>query len=158
RARQVARLRILLDRVVALNQVFHRLSLDLADLEKLARAGKPVAPDKLAPLREKFGEAKGQLAPLAADVGRETDGELREAWKELDRQVREDDERLALLAKARTADQREQLRAELQRKPDLARQSTESFEQIGARLQAVEAGAAQKVTAELKQRKLLDPQ
>jgi hypothetical protein len=158
RSQQVARLHILLNRVAALNQVFHRLSLDLADLEKLARAGSPVAPARVAQLRGKFSEAKRQLDPLAVEVGHETDRELREAWTELGRQAREDDERLALLEKARTADQREHLMAELRLKPDLLQQSKESFEQIGNRLEAAEAGVAKKVTAELKHRLLLDPQ
>ena len=158
RARQVARLHILLNRVAALSQVFHRLSLDLADLEKRAWEGSQVAPENVTQLRGKFNEAKKQLGPLAVDVERETDEELREAWTELGRQAREDDERLALLEKVRTADQRKQWMAELRRKPDLLQQSKESFERIGNRLEAAEAGIAKKVTAELKQRLLLDPQ
>jgi hypothetical protein len=156
--RQLARLRVLRDRVVALSQVLYQLSLDLADLEMTAQAGQPVAPDKLSPLRDKLGDAKEKLVPLEADIGGETNTELREEWKKLDQQVRLDEERLARLAKARTADQREQLKAGLEREPNLARQSKELYEQIGTRMRAAEVGAAQKVTAELRQSKLLDPQ
>jgi hypothetical protein len=157
RARLLARLRILLDRVTDLSQAFRQLSLDLADLERVARAGATVEPNKVAGLRRRFAEAKGQMDGLMADVGREADGGLRQAWTDLGRQVRDDDERLTQLEQARTAEQRTRLKVDLERKADLAERTKESFQQISTRLREAEAGA-ERVTAQLKRDVLLDPQ
>jgi Patatin-like phospholipase len=158
RARRVAHLRILLSQVTALSQLLQRISLDLAELEGPARAGRQVPQDKLAKLRGQFGEANGRMDALATNVGREKDAGLSTAWKDLGRQVKEDDDRLTLLETARTAKQRAEVQSELGRKPDLAQRSQALFGQIQAGLQAAETGTVTTAMTQLQQRIMIDPQ
>jgi hypothetical protein len=95
--------------------------------------------------------------PLLAEVRREQDEALLKAWRDLDRQVNEDDNRLTQLENARTPDLRTRLQAELKRSP-LADQSANSFGQIDSSLQTAEARVTRQVAGDMKRRVLLDPQ
>jgi hypothetical protein len=155
--RQVARLRLMLDRVTALSQLFQKLSSDIGDIEKPVRDQGTITHDEVAKLRERFRAAKGQLLTLAAEVGREKDQALLNAWRDLDRRVNEDDNRLTRLENARTPDMRTRLQAELKRSPP-ADQAANSFGQIDSSLQTAEARVTRQVAGEMNRRVLLDPQ
>jgi hypothetical protein len=158
RARQLAALRILLDRVDSLARDFRRLFDDLAGPVQLVREDKPVAAGTVSELRGRYSKAMEQLTSLGDDVRRQTDGELRVAWEEVNRLARQDGELLTQVVTARTAAQRAKAQAYLKGQPDLAQQSKQSMARIDASLQAVEADLARKGAAGLTRGKLLDPQ
>lgn len=158
RARQVARRRVLVDRLVTLDGVFEQLGRDLAELEGLGRSGEIVAPVRILRLRAQLGEAQKQLAPLIGDLDTVEDDKLRAQWTKLRQRISAVEQLLARFEDAQTPERRAQLRAKLNSDPDLGEHYQVWFKQFGTGLQEAEAAESKQVIAELQQEKLLNRQ